>query len=282
MTAVSTAPRLEKPAGQGNLAQNLTDTAAAHPDAPALRLGDVTVDYAQLEDQAARVAAALSDRGVGVGDRVAMLLPNVLAFPALFYGILCAGAVAVPLNPLLKAGEVEYALRDCGAALLFAAAAVEGEAGAGAAAAGCAFEVVGEDGIAPFVAGVSPSNRVVQRDASDTAVILYTSGTTGRPKGAELTHEGLDSNQSLSRRTLINLGPDDVVMGCLPLFHVFGLTGRAQRGDRCGRLPDAAPALRAAGGAGTARGAPSDGLRGRAHDVLGAARGGRRRAGLLA
>lgn len=64
----------------------------------------------------------------------------------------------------------------------------------------------------------------VDRAGTDTAVVLHTSGTTGKPKGAELTHGGLDRNQDVAARTLIELGPDDVVMGCLPLFHVFGLT----------------------------------------------------------
>ena len=80
----------------------------------------------------------------------------------------------------------------------------------------------------------------VQRNAGDTAVILYTSGTTGRPKGAELTHDNLAGNAAMTAASLVELQPDDVVMGCLPLFHVFGLTVRPQRGRRRGRLPDAA------------------------------------------
>ena len=206
------------------LADNLTATASSLPDAPALRLGDVTVDYAELESQASRVAAVLAGRGVGVGDRVAMMLPNVLAFPALFYGILRTGAIAVPLNPLLKPGEVEYALRDSGARLICAWAAMGQDARVGAAAVGADLVLVGDDGITPIIEGVDPFGAPVARHTDDTAVILYTSGTTGRPKGAELTHGGLDRNQSLTVHTLINLGPNDVVMGCLPLFHIFGLT----------------------------------------------------------
>ncbi|CCH69225.1 Long-chain-fatty-acid--CoA ligase [Phycicoccus elongatus Lp2] len=207
-----------------NLAANLTSTAAASPQAPALRLGDVIVTFAELQEQAARVAAVLDSRGVGVGDRVAMMLPNVLAFPAIFYGILRAGAIAVPLNPLLKSGEVEYMLRDSGAGLLFGWEAMGQDASAGAAAAAADVILIGDAGLAPVIEGVTPAGAPVDRADDDTAVILFTSGTTGHPKGAELTHHGLDSNQSLTVRTLINLTADDVVMGCLPLFHIFGLT----------------------------------------------------------
>ncbi|MCA0323587.1 MAG: long-chain fatty acid--CoA ligase [Actinobacteria bacterium] len=207
-----------------NLAANLTSTAAASPQAPALRLGDVIVTFAELQEQAARVAAVLDSRGVGVGDRVAMMLPNVLAFPAIFYGILRAGAIAVPLNPLLKSGEVEYMLRDSGAGLLFGWEAMGQDASAGAAAAAADVILIGDAGLAPVIEGVTQAGAPVDRADDDTAVILFTSGTTGHPKGAELTHHGLDSNQSLTVRTLINLTADDVVMGCLPLFHIFGLT----------------------------------------------------------
>jgi long-chain acyl-CoA synthetase len=73
------------------------------------------------------------------------------------------------------------------------------------------------------LAAVEPLREPVPREDLETAVILYTSGTTGKPKGAELTHSGLNKNQAVTARTLIDVGPDDVVMGCLPLFHVFGM-----------------------------------------------------------
>lgn len=207
-----------------NLADNLEATAEISPQATALRLDDVTVTYAQLEGQAARFASLLTECGIGVGDRVAMMLPNVLAFPAVFYGILRTGAIAVPLNPLLKAGEVEYAVRDAGARLVCVWSAMGADAPTGATAAGAEVLAIGEEGLDPLISGLRPSPPPVARAADDTAVILYTSGTTGHPKGAELTHDGLHRNQSLAVRTLVNLESNDVVMGCLPLFHIFGLT----------------------------------------------------------
>ncbi len=103
-----------------NLAQNLHDTAAQHGDRPALRLDDYTQTYAELSAAAARVASLLKDRGLQPGDRVGLVLPNVPAFPILFYGALHAGAVVVPMNPLLTDREVAYYLTDSGATLVFA------------------------------------------------------------------------------------------------------------------------------------------------------------------
>src|SRR3954449_723839 len=105
----------------GNLAQNLLDTAERHGGRQALRMDDAVLTYAEFRDAALRVAAFLQQRGVGPGDRVGMVLPNVLSFPVVFYGVQLAGAAVVPMNPLLKAREVEYYLRDSGARLVLAA-----------------------------------------------------------------------------------------------------------------------------------------------------------------
>ena len=103
-----------------NLAENLTTTAEQHGDRPAVRLDDLVLTYAQLLDGARRVTALLKSKGVGPGDRVGLVLPNVPPFPVLFYGALAAGAVVVPMNPLLKAREVKYYLEDSGASIVFA------------------------------------------------------------------------------------------------------------------------------------------------------------------
>jgi long-chain acyl-CoA synthetase len=207
-----------------NLSLNLSESAAMYPDHPAIRLDDDVLSYTALDDAASRVATLLQEYGVQPGDRVGLMLPNVPEFAMIFYGILRAGAVAVPMNPLLKRREVEYCLSDSGARVLFAWHEVADEAEAGAKAAGSEALPVAPQEFRELVAERRPLAHPARRDADDTAVILYTSGTTGRPKGAELTHAGLNTNQAVTARTLILLGPDDVVMGCLPLFHVFGLT----------------------------------------------------------
>jgi long-chain acyl-CoA synthetase len=207
----------------GNLAHNLLDTAARDGDHPALRMDDAVLSYAEFRDAALRVAAFLRQKGIEPGDRVGMVLPNVLSFPVLFYGVQLAGAAVVPMNPLLKAREVEYYLRDSGARLVIAAEQVAQAAGEAAATVG--IEAIAVDPTLPTQAMADrPADGAVERDDEDLSVILYTSGTTGQPKGAELTHANLRSNARTGGQELVRSTPDDVIMGCLPLFHVFGLT----------------------------------------------------------
>ncbi|MGD0603018.1 MAG: long-chain fatty acid--CoA ligase, partial [Streptosporangiaceae bacterium] len=161
------------------------------------------------------------------GDRVGIMMPNVPAFPIAFYGALAAGAVVVPMNPLLKSREVGYYLSDSGAKVVLAWSTAAGEAAKGAADAGAQAITVAAPDAADVLAdqdpATGPSGLRVRGD-DDDAVILYTSGTTGKPKGAQLTHANLIRNAELTARTLLQSHPDDVLMGCLPLFHVFGLT----------------------------------------------------------
>jgi long-chain acyl-CoA synthetase len=207
-----------------NLESLLRRSAADHPDRTALRMDDLTLTYAQLREAAGRTSALLAARGVRPGDRVGIMLPNVPAFPIAFYGALAAGAVVVPMNPLLKSREVAYYLGDSGARVVLAWQAAAGEAAKGAADSGAEAIAVEAPDMAGLLAGYQPAWPEHGRQDQDDAVILYTSGTTGRPKGAELTHAGLVRNAEISGRTLFDVGPDDVIMGCLPLFHVFGLT----------------------------------------------------------
>jgi long-chain acyl-CoA synthetase len=206
-----------------NLAQHLLDTAAGHGDRPALRMDDAVLTYDGFREAAAGVAAGLRARGVQPGDRVGMVLPNVLSFPVVFYGALIAGAAVVPMNPLLKAREVEYYLRDSGARLVVALDAVADAATEAAAAVGVDAVTVGPVDPGATLDG-SGSGDLEPREDQDAAVILYTSGTTGPPKGAELTHANLRGNARTTQETLLEGTPVDVIMGCLPLFHVFGLT----------------------------------------------------------
>jgi len=206
-----------------NLAGNLAETAREHGDRPAVRFDDAVLTYSELQQAAAGVAGLLRSHGVGPGDRVGLVFPNVPAFPVLFYGALQAGCVIVPMNPLLKAREVEYHLSDSGAKIVFAWDHAADEAATAAAAVGATSVAVPATG-PPDLAEYEAVPEPVERADDDTAVILYTSGTTGQPKGAELTHANLRSNAELTARTLVELTPQDVLMGCLPLFHVFGLT----------------------------------------------------------
>src|SRR3954447_14579596 len=207
----------------GNLAQILLDTAAKQGRRPALRMGDTVVSYDQFGDAVGRVAAGLEARGVTPGDRVGMLLPDTLSFPILYYGALMAGAAVVPMNPLLKAREIHYHLRDSGARLVVAAQASAQAAAEAAGAIG--IEAVTVDGVQPdALMAARASAAPAARTDDDEAAILYTSGTTGAPKGAELTHGNLSGNARTTAQTLLEATPDDVVMGCLPLFHAFGLT----------------------------------------------------------
>jgi long-chain acyl-CoA synthetase len=207
-----------------NLALNLVEAADIHPKRAAVRLDDLVLTYQELDERSARVAGLLAARGVEPGDRVGLLLPNVPQFPMLYYGVLRAGGVVVPMNPLLKAREIQYYLEDSGTTLLFAWDATAAESAKGAEAAGSGFVPVAPASFDRLLGEQAAVTSVAGRGDHDTAVILYTSGTTGRPKGAELTHANLRRNAAVSATTLFGLGPDDVVMGCLPLFHSFGQT----------------------------------------------------------
>ena len=207
-----------------NLARNLTETAARHGDRVAFKLDDVELTYAALDAASARAAGLLRARGVEPGDPVGLMLPNVPYFPVLYYGILRAGAVVVPMNVLLKEREVAYYLEDSGAKLLLAwhGFAEAAEAGAAKAGAECILVTPGE--FEQLLGSAEPVEEPVERDEQDTAVILYTSGTTGQPKGAELTHPNLRKNCTISAQTLGRFTHEDVLLGALPLFHTFGQT----------------------------------------------------------
>ncbi|HET7573906.1 MAG TPA: long-chain fatty acid--CoA ligase [Solirubrobacterales bacterium] len=207
-----------------NLASLLTDSAERTPEAPAIRLGEVELSYGELDERSARLAGLLKEKGVAQGDRVGVMLPNVPEFPVAYYGVLRAGGVVVPMNVLLKRREIAFYLEDSGAKLLLAWHSFADEAAAGGADAGAELIEVEPGGFAAMLAEREPATEVVDTDADDTAVILYTSGTTGKPKGAELTHANLARNAEVSSRTTCEIGAGDVVFGGLPLFHSFGQT----------------------------------------------------------
>jgi long-chain acyl-CoA synthetase len=207
-----------------NLALNLIEAARVYPDKPAICLDDNVVSYAALDEASAQLAGLLRAHGVAAGDRVGIMLPNVPEFAVVYYGVLRVGGIVVPMNPLLREREVEYYIGDSSAQVLFVWHQVADETIRGARAAGADTVVLAPGGLAEMLADFSPDPRVASRGGDDTAVVLYTSGTTGKPKGAELTHANLGTNAAVIARTLLLLAPEDVVMGCLPLFHSFGQT----------------------------------------------------------
>jgi long-chain acyl-CoA synthetase len=207
-----------------NLATILTDCAQRHGDRTALKLDDVEVSYAQLDDASARVAALLADKGARPGDRIGIMLPNVPYFGVVYYGVLRAGMTVVPMNVLLKGREVAFYLEDPEAKLVFAWHDFADAAQEGAEQAGAEVVSVAPGEFEQLLGQYEPATDVVEVDDSDTAVILYTSGTTGKPKGAELTHSNLRKNVEIAAATLAEITPDDVLLGALPLFHSFGQT----------------------------------------------------------
>jgi long-chain acyl-CoA synthetase len=209
-----------------NLGSILQSAAAARPDHPAIRLNEQVLCYRELDRAARGMAAGLRERGIAPGDKVALLIPNVPEFTIGYFGILYAGCTAVPLNVLLSAPEVAYHLEDSDARLLlahpsFGDPAREGAAGAGVPVVWAAGE--GDDTVRAMAAA-DPIDRLHATSASDTAVVLYTSGTTGKPKGAELTHSNLLLNCAVVVPKMLNITPADVSLAALPLFHSFGQT----------------------------------------------------------
>jgi long-chain acyl-CoA synthetase len=207
-----------------NLADLLTEAARTHGARSALLCDGSRVSYAELDALAVRFAGSLADRGVAVGDRVALLLPNEPAFVGAYYGALRLGAIVVPLNPLLRRGEIESRVQDAQAKLLVAPAERSAEV----------------DGIGPelvdpaTVEGEAHAGTIVDRGPGDPAVLLYTSGTSGIAKGAELTHAGLRANAAFLGRHVLALAPDDVVLGSTPLSHVLGQSGVMNAAIACG------------------------------------------------
>ncbi len=207
-----------------NLASIVADSAGRAPEALAVRLGDLALTYADLDRASARLATLLERRGLRAGDRVGLMLPNVPEFPIAYYGVLRAGGVVVPMNVLLKRREIAFYLEDSGAELALAWHGFAAEARAGAADAGAELTEVEPQRLAELLSEHEPRPGLAETDEEDTAVILYTSGTTGKPKGAELTHFNLHRNADIASRTTCGIEAGDVALGALPLFHSFGQT----------------------------------------------------------
>jgi len=195
----------------------LAEAAKRHAGRTAVVFEGERIPYRDLWDQAARYAAVLAGEGIGPGDRVAILMPNVPDFPRAYFGVLALGAVVVPVCGLLTDEEVAYVLRDSEAKALICAGPLL-TIGAQACQQAGTLCLAPED----FAADIEPLREYEPRGADDDAVILYTSGTTGAPKGAVLTHGNVLWNVHVTAHDLMHATSDDVFLGALPLFHAFG------------------------------------------------------------
>jgi len=218
-----------------NLATILTETTLAAPDAPACHFAGTTTTYRELDELSGRAAAGLKEAGLAPGQVVALQLPNLPHFLIAYFGALKAGLAVLPLNPLLMAPEIEYHLTDSGAALLVGFEGIHAEATKACETTGIPLYLVSmgsgplPDGTRSVTELIStapldePGGDVMARSPEDTAVLVYTSGTTGKPKGAELTHFQMYMNSTIAGG-LFGVRSDDVVLAVLPFFHVFGLS----------------------------------------------------------
>ena len=232
-----------------NLAMVLEDSARKYPDREAIIFGKTRLTYAQLNAAACKVANGLKARGIGRGNKVALSCLNVPHFPIAYYGILKAGATVVPLNVLLSQPEIAYHLKDSDAtAYLCFEGTPElplGKTGYGGfkeadtcehfilmtadPAAATPFE--GTSTLGELMYGQPATSETADTDPDDTAVILYTSGTTGRPKGAELTHSNMLMNAMVTRDLYLpEVRERNVMLVALPLFHSFGQTCQMNAG----------------------------------------------------
>ncbi len=215
-----------------NLSILLETSAASQPQHTAVIHNGHRLSYAELDSAARRLAAGLTGLGVRAGDKVAVMLPNVPEFVIAYFGILKLGGCVVPINTLLKAGEIAHQLEDSDAtsivvdetllpeaqqALIGAEVCQHGIVVGNQAPPGChTFQEVLDLSAADF--------DTVQTMPNDSAVVLYTAGVSGRPKGAELTHFNLFYNAVVTAERLCELTKGDTSLAVLPLFHAFGQT----------------------------------------------------------
>ncbi len=205
----------------GNLADLVADAAAATPDKAALLFDQQVITWSDLDAQVSAAARGLLALGLAAGDRVAVHLGNTPEFVVVYFGALRAGLVALPVNNGYTAAELTHVFADSGTTAVVTGATTA-DLVEGLAAAPAHVVVVGSPSYEGLVASSGPFESV--GGGEDLAVVLYTSGTSGRPKGAMLTHRALLSNLDQSARIEpAVVTHDDVVLLVLPLFHVYGL-----------------------------------------------------------
>lgn len=223
-----------------SVAAILAEGARRHGQLNAITVSGQSTTYQQLWDQTRNYAGALKAQGITEGDRVAVLIPNVTDFARVYYAVLSLGAVAVPIHALLKRHEISYVLEDAEAKLLICAAPLLGEGAAGAQASGVevisvlAPEDLGTTRLEDLAQEAEPIDTYLPRGPEDLATILYTSGTTGKPKGALGTHLALVEQTNSLLLDTIDMRRGDKLFGGLPLFHTFGQTAVLNTGLRAG------------------------------------------------
>ena len=226
-----------------NLSIVLENSAKERPDHSAFILGPRHISYAEANGAANMIANGLKAHGIGAGDTVALCCPNLPYFPMIYFAVLKAGATVLPVNVLLTDVEIAYLLTDSGAKAFFCFEGTEdlpiGSRGHSAfeKVDGCehfwmitadpaaASPIEGTTTLFQAIGSQAPTFETVATDEDDTAVILYTSGTTGQPKGAELRHRNMRDN-ALSGEALFGASAEnpDTYLCVLPLFHSFGQT----------------------------------------------------------
>jgi long-chain acyl-CoA synthetase len=226
-----------------NLATILRESRNSTPDRPLAYFGDRPFTFAEVDESSGRVAASLLGLGLKPDDKIALQLPNSPQFVDAYFGALKTGLVVCPLNPLLRAPEIAFCLDNSDAKMLVTYSMFAEEALKAASAVGGLPTYVVDapgsqgrpEGVHRFAElyGCADTGEMVPTNADDTAVLLYTSGTTGRPKGAELTHCGMYMSCTVGGDTF-GFGPHDIALGALPFFHVFGLSSMLNVGVRYG------------------------------------------------
>lgn len=232
-----------------NLATLLEDSAVTNPNKLAVICGEKRLTYQEINALANQVANALISHGINQGDKVALSCPNLWYFSVIYYGILKAGAVVVPLNIMFKAREIAYHLSDSDAKAYFCFAGTNdlpigefGWSGFQEVETCRHFFVINSEEVnfgsenkltfSELIQTQSTEFETVQANETETAVILYTSGTTGQPKGAELTHFNMVMNARLAD-TMYQKSNDDIHLVALPLFHSYGQSVQMNAGFYC-------------------------------------------------
>ena len=215
----------ELPLSTASMIDLFERTAAERGDAPAIHYFDESISFACLNDWAGRMATWLARRGIGKGDRVAIVTQNDPEFLIAQLGAWKRGAIVVPLNPMFKSKELDYHLRDSGARALVGLDAYCQEHRDLIAAAGVDCTLTTHQGGELFatLGAVRPDAAArVAVGPEDIAELVYTSGTTGAPKGAIGLHRNIAFNAEVFRQWM-RIGEGDVILGAAPLFHITGL-----------------------------------------------------------